>query len=110
MRKSLKFKPHLADQIRAGIKTITWRLFDDKDLQSGDIVDFYENGQDQPFAYAEVTNVRVKSLGALEDADWVGHEKFASDEEMYETYRRYYGSTVGPDTEVKIVAFKLKDK
>lgn len=108
MNKSLKFKPHLADQIRAGIKVSTWRLFDDKDLQEGDLVDLYENGQDERFAQAEITKVIVKTLGSLEDSDWEGHERFGSEEEMYATYRQYYGPEVGPETEVKILWFTLK--
>lgn len=107
MNKTLKFQPHLVQQIRDGSKTITWRLFDDKDLQQGDLVDFYEKGHAQPFAHARITKLAVKTLGTLEDEDWIGHERFASEEEMYETYRRYYGPEVGSETEVKILWFDL---
>lgn len=107
MNKTLKFKPHLVEMIQAGAKTSTWRLFDDKDLQTGDCIDLYQTGQDQPFAQATVTELIVKTLGTLEDADWVGHERFKSDEEMYTTYRQYYGPEVGPDSEVKILWFDL---
>lgn len=44
----------------------------------------------------------------LVDSDFDGHEKFSSEEEMYKTYRTYYGEKVGPDTFVKIIRFKLK--
>lgn len=34
--KTLKFRYHLAEEILAGRKTVTWRLFDDKALEIGD--------------------------------------------------------------------------
>jgi hypothetical protein len=34
--KKLKFRHHLVKEIVTGSKTVTWRLFDDKDLQVGD--------------------------------------------------------------------------
>jgi hypothetical protein len=33
--KTLKFKPHLVEQILTGTKTSTWRLFDDKNIMGG---------------------------------------------------------------------------
>jgi len=36
--KTVKFRPDLAQLIMDGKKTTTWRLFDDKDLQAGDVV------------------------------------------------------------------------
>ncbi|MCR4283952.1 MAG: hypothetical protein NUV64_01355 [Parcubacteria group bacterium] len=47
-------------------------------------------------------------MSELEEADFDGHEKFSSEEEMYQTYRTYYGDKVGPDTIVKIIRFKLQ--
>ena len=38
--KTLKFTPELCQQIMAGNKTSTWRLFDDKDLTVGDKLQF----------------------------------------------------------------------
>ena len=43
----------------------------------------------------------------LEDSDFDGHEKFESEEKMYEVYRSYYGDRVSPDTIIKMVDFKL---
>ncbi|MEI6477746.1 MAG: ASCH domain-containing protein [bacterium] len=105
MSKTLKFKPHLAEQIRQGTKVSTWRLFDDKDLQDGDVVGLIENGIEAPFATARITKTAEKTLGSLQEEDWVGHERFASDEEMYATFRKYYGPEVGPETVVKIIWF-----
>ncbi|MEZ0287143.1 MAG: ASCH domain-containing protein [Candidatus Paceibacterota bacterium] len=107
MYKTLKFQPHLAEQVRQGTKVCTWRLFDDKNLQVGDLIELYENGSDVPFAKATITRQVEKPLGKLEEEDWEGHERFANDKEMYATYRAYYGPRVGPKTIVKILWFDL---
>jgi hypothetical protein len=41
---------------------------------------------------------------------WVGHEKFSSEEEMYNTYKKYYGGSVDANTEVKIIGFEFDSK
>ena len=103
--KTLKFAPELCAEILKGNKTSTWRLFDDKDLQLGDPLVFVNKETSEVFGGALITSLRTKTLGALEAADWEGHERFESEEKMYETYRGYYGDTVTPDTEVKIISF-----
>ena len=105
--KSLKFMPHLADKILSGEKVSTWRLFDDKDLQSGGDLIFINKETGKEFGTAKILDVRVKTLGTLVESDWEGHERFTSEEEMYKTYRQYYGDKVGPETEVKIISFKF---
>jgi len=59
----------------------------------------------ETFGNGEIVNLYTKTLGTLEKTDWVGHERFASEEEMYATYRSYYGDEVCPNTEVKILSF-----
>jgi hypothetical protein len=106
--KTLKFKPELVEQILSGKKTATWRLFDDKDLQKGDELTFINKESLEPFGTAKITSLYTKTLSTLEDADWIGHERYNSDEEMYTEYRKYYGDKVGPHTEVKILSFNFK--
>ena len=65
----------------------------------------WETGE--PFAEAQAINVYEKPLGTLEERDFDGHESFVSKEEMYATYRTYYGDKVTPETIVKIIQFKL---
>ena len=105
--KTLKFTQDLAQQILAGEKTSTWRLFDDKDLQEGDDIVFLNKETDEKFGTAIVTSLHKKTLGSLEEADWIGHERFSSEEEMYQAFRKYYGDQVKPDTEVKILTFRF---
>ena len=106
--KTLKFKPHLSEQISAGHKTATWRLYDDKDLQVNDAIEFINWETKEVFGTGTITAIKVTTLGTLTDEDWVGHERFASEAEMYATYRSYYGESVGPETEVKIINFMFK--
>ena len=106
--KTLKFQPHLCEQILTGEKTATWRLFDDKDLQEGDEIELVNFETKETFGTGVITQLRIKTLGTLEAIDWEGHEKFDSEEAMYATYLSYYGDTVRPDTEVKIITFGFK--
>ncbi len=106
MAKSLKFVPHLVKMILSGEETCTWRFFDDKDLKTGDILDFVEKENGNIFAMAEITSVKEKKFGDVESSDLEGHEKFESKEKMYGAYRSYYGNKIAPDTLVKIVRFK----
>ncbi len=106
--KTLKFKPHLVDQILAGTKTSTWRLFDDKDIKVGDVVDFVDKETGVVFGGATITDVVIRTLGTLTDADWEGHERYGSKAAMYAEYRSYYGDRVTQDTEVKIIHFDFK--
>jgi len=101
--KTLKFVPELVERILKGKKSSTWRLFDEKNLHLGDDLLFINKESGEEFGTAKITNLKTKTLGSLEESDWEGHEKFESEEKMYDTYRYYYGDQVGPDTEVKII-------
>lgn len=105
--KTLKFRPSLVETILSGEKTSTWRLFDDKDLQEEDIVEFLNWETGKKFADAKIEKITLSSLGNLTDKDWEGHERFENDEEMYKTYKSYYGKEVDSETELKILKFSL---
>ncbi|MEX1027148.1 MAG: ASCH domain-containing protein [Candidatus Paceibacterota bacterium] len=105
--KTLKFAHNLVEKVLDGSKTVTWRLFDDKDLSVGDRLQCSTSDTGNGFAEAEIVAVQEKKLGEIEGADFVGHEKYADQEEMLETYRGYYGDSVDRDTVVKIIEFKL---
>lgn len=105
--KTLKFKPDLVPLILSGEKDSTWRLFDDKDLKEGDELQFMNSETDEVFGIASILFTREKKLEDLNDLDFEGHEKFESQERMYETYRNYYGDKVTPESIVKIIKFKL---
>lgn len=108
--KILKFTPDLCQQILRGEKTATWRLYDEKDLQAGDEIQFVNKETGNSFGEGNILTVNVTTFKNLEAQDWVGHERYASEEEMYKTYRSYYGEKVGPDSEVKIITFRFQLK
>lgn len=105
--KTLKFRHNLIEKILNGSKTVTWRLFDDKNLQVGDQVEFIDWESGEKFAEAEITGMREKKLNEIEEKDFEGHEKYESTEEMLRHYKKYYGEKVDMDTIIKIVEFKL---
>jgi hypothetical protein len=105
--KTLKFAPNLISSIINGEKTSTWRLFDDKNLRQGDTLLFINTENGEQFGTGSITSVVTKTLGALDDSDFVGHERYSSLEEMYSNFRKYYGDRVNENTEVKIVRFTL---
>lgn len=105
--KTLKFAPDLVSKVLSGEKTSTWRLFDDKDLKLGDRLIFINKETGIEFGSAVITSLWIKTLGSLVPEDWIGHEKFSSEEEMYNTYRKYYGDKVDANTEVKIIGFEF---
>lgn len=109
--KSLKLDHQLANDIRSGKKTSTWRLFDDKDLSVDDRVTLVDkvNPHDHDtwvvFGEALINRVLEKRLGEIGDDDYAGHERFSSSQEMLKTYQGYYGDSVSMKTPVKIIHF-----
>lgn len=107
MIKTLKFRKNLSELILKNEKNTTWRIFDDKDIKKGDIIQFLVWETEEPFVKAKIINVVEKKFKDLNEKDIEGHEKFASKEEMYETYSTYYNKTVNENTLVKIIKFEL---
>jgi hypothetical protein len=105
--KVMKFRRSLSDHILTGEKKVTWRLYDDKNLQKGDEVSFCVWETQEEFARARLRSVSEKRLDALTDEDFIGHERYKNDAEMYKILSQYYGRVVGPDTCVKIVTFEI---
>jgi hypothetical protein len=109
--KTLKFSPDAIPSIVSGIKDTTWRLFDEKDLQTKDEIQFINKETNEEFGTATITWVSMRSLGSLTHEDWAGLEKYSSEDAMLDQYRRYYpGQKVDSDTLVKIVTFKFTPK
>ena len=105
--KKLKFEHSLVEMVLDGRKTATWRIFDDKDLQVGDVLELVEFETGEVFARAEIENIKEKKMSEVENEDFDGHEKYPSKEEMLKTYQGYYGDRVNWDTVVKMIDFKL---
>jgi hypothetical protein len=105
--KTLKFHKSLVKLVLNKEKTITWRLFDDKDLSKGDIVSCLVWETKEEFAKARIIEVNKKKFRDLKFADKDGHENFSSDEEMYKTYSKYYRCEITPENTLKIIKFEL---
>ena len=108
--KPLKFATNLVEKILTGEKVSTWRLFDDKDLTLGDELVFINKETSDEFGTAKIIGLKIKTLGTLNDEDWIGHDRYSSDEEMYTNFRKFYGDNVNKDTEVKIINFDFTSK
>ena len=107
--KTLKFRKNLSELILNKEKTTTWRIFDDKDIQTGDLIQFLVWETKKAFANAIIIDVIEKKFKDLNDEDFEGNEKFDTMDEMYKTYSTYYNKEVNEDTTVKIIKFKLID-
>lgn len=105
--KTLKFRKQLSELILKNEKTTTWRIFDDKDIKVGDIMQFLVWETKEVFTNAKITEVVEKTFKELDEQDLDGHEKFESKEEMYSTYSTYYNKKVDENTIVKIIKFEL---
>jgi hypothetical protein len=106
--KTLKFQSHLVPFILSGEKTSTRRLFDDKNLSTGDEVAFINKDTGEEFARATLIGIREKKLEELQKPDFEGgRERHASKEAMLEHYKRLYNREVGLEDTVKIISFRL---
>ncbi|MBI4163062.1 MAG: ASCH domain-containing protein [Candidatus Aenigmarchaeota archaeon] len=104
--KTLKFSDGLPEKILNGSKTATWRLNDEKDIVVGDHLSLcYTDSRE--FAKAITTFIKITTFGRMTDQDKEGHESSRSEEEMLKTFEKYYNVKVTPQTEVKIIKFKL---
>lgn len=111
--KSLKFEHELAQQILKGEKTSTWRINDDKDLSVDDkvvLIDKVDSKDKESWVgigIATINEVQQKRLGDINPSVGDGHETYLSKEAMYETYRSYYGDSIGPKTPIKVIHFSF---
>jgi hypothetical protein len=105
--KKLKFDVHLIPLILNRTKVNTWRMFDDKNLTTGDLVDFLNTETKEKFATAKLTKVSEKRFSELSDDERVGHEKFNSIEDMYNYYSKVYKQPVTSQSLVKVIWFEL---
>jgi ribonuclease HI len=112
--KQLKFDHQLAQNIAKGLKTSTFRFFDDKNIRVGDIVLIVDKvEQDNPASWvingeALVEQVLEKRLQDVNGSDWEGHEPYTSSAEFISTHKRYYKQDINEQTPIKIIRFIFK--
>jgi hypothetical protein len=105
--KTLKFRPKYIPLILSGEKNSTWRIFDDKDLQTGDEIEFLDWETKEPFAHAILEDVRQTELRKLDENERLDHEEFADDEEMLAILSGYYKTEITLHMPVKVLRFKV---
>jgi len=106
--KSLKFSGDLIPLVICGDKNTTWRINDEKNLSSGEIISLKDHFGKE-FGKAEILDVRETTFGKLDVRDKEGHEMFSSDEDMLKIYSGYYGFQVSLETSLKVIRFRLLD-
>lgn len=105
--KTLKFKSHLIQPILAREKTVTWRLFDDKDLRAGDCLELINSETGEKFGEAEIVGCQERRIEDLTDNDL--KENYYRDKvHVMEINRELYGDKVSLKTPVKIIRFSLR--
>jgi len=104
--KTLKFRPKLVEKVLDCSKTITWRLFDEKDLQVGDSLELLNWETKEKFAEAKIINIEEKRLEDITETD-LYQDGYISYEQMLNANKKYYGNKLNNNTIVKIIKFKL---
>jgi ribonuclease HI len=114
--KTIKLDHHLAEQVRVGTKTSTWRMFDDKNLSVNDEIAIIDKVDPQaPESWEEVGNAVIdtiveKRLKDVTDSDTVGHQSYETKEHMLKDFQQHYGPQVTLNTPVKMIHFTLLSK
>lgn len=114
--KKLKLDHQLADLVRSGQKTATWRMYDDKNISVNDEIELIDKvDPTNPSTWVSLGAARVdmvveKRVRDIKPEDVVGYGTFLSPEAMLERYQGYYGPQVDLDTPVKMIHFTLASK
>lgn len=112
--KQLKFEHHFAEDIKAGNKSATFRVNDDKDIRPGDIVELIDKvSGDYPSTWEvpgelEITEVATLKITELTKEHMLRAESFNDVEEMVQTFRRFYGEHINKDSLVTVLSFTYK--
>jgi len=104
--KPLKFAEPLPQKVLSGDKDTTWRIEDEKEITVSDKISL-QNTKGEEFGKAKVLWTKNTTFERLSEEDRQGHETFESEEEMLETYSKYYNMKVDSETQLKIIKFEL---
>jgi uncharacterized LabA/DUF88 family protein/uncharacterized protein YqfB (UPF0267 family) len=100
--KTVKFRETLAELVLKGEKTATWRLFDDKDLKVGDLLNLqiWETGKD--FAKAKRKQFVSRIITGDYDAIVIGDSQFEKIPMSREKQVTYIHDKLGQLREIKL--------
>ena len=101
--KTLKFQPQFIEHVRLKNCGITTRMFDEKGIDVGHVVDLLASDTGEKFATARITKVYHHPFGevAKEAADPQG---------LYQQYQSYYGHKIEPDMPLKFMHFDIIER
>ncbi|HOR23307.1 ribonuclease HI family protein [Candidatus Saccharibacteria bacterium] len=103
--KTLKFSSDQVENIVNKKYSCTWRLFDDKDLDVDDHLEFIDSGTKKTFGYATITKITIKKIRDIDDYDKLNHKSYPSQKAMLADFKRYYGKNVTLGSVVKVIEY-----
>ena len=108
--KTLKFITEQIADIQSGKCTTTWRLFDDKDLNVGDELQFVNSDNGEVFGYGTINEIVIKRIIDINEDDKLGHRVYADDHAIIADFRRFYGPDVNAQSIIKVVKYSFSTK
>lgn len=112
--KQLKFDHKYVQALKDGSKTVTFRVNDDKDIRPGDVVEVIDKVDlDFPSTwevpgFLEIQSVKNVAFSDLNKEDISSLHSFGNDDEMLQTFQRFYGDHVNEETQILVVMFTYK--
>jgi hypothetical protein len=103
-RKPLIFAPPYPLILFTGGKIKTFKVTGAENYNVGDEISLCYPDLAE-FAQALIFQKYEKKFRDLTEEDWRGHERFASDEEMYKIYSAWGGFQVRPDTGLTVLGY-----
>lgn len=100
MNKTLKFPAAYISAILEKDQVTTARMFDEKNLTEGDMVDFLNQDTGETFAQAKITRIKIMSFAEMASLN-------KDPEYTYQGYSERYHTEITPDMEVKLVTCDL---
>lgn len=106
--KTLTFHPRYVEFIQHGMKTVTVRYNDDKNISVGDLVKF-KVPDGTPFDRARVTKVELVEVRKAPDLIRRMGEKHGADDwkDLRENLNQFYTDEIHATTDVKAIVFEV---
>lgn len=108
--KTLKFDNSQIDKILSREITSTWRLADEKNIQVDDQIQLINAETGSVFAEIIVDKITTKRISDINDSDMLGHAQYENNEDIVDSFRKYYGHNIDQNSVVKIINFSILEK
>ena len=110
--KQLKFEHRFSEAIRAGKKTATFRMQDNKGLREGEELELVDKiDGNKPTTWRIPGKIKIlqknsRTIDELAESDFLKAEGFSSKKAMVEAFRRFYGDYVSEESPVMMLDFE----